>query len=138
MTINFYEGKINKYLSIFIKNKEDMKDVRQNVYISLLNYKEISNALIYKTVKCKSLDFLLKKNRYNLQELEDSIEQKTFYDEKIDPPLLERIDYNLSEPIRLYVYGLKYREIAEELNISLDDVKQRIWKGRQELKKYRF
>lgn len=142
-------GKLYGYLLVNVKNEEVAKDLLQDVFLKILEKKELykseenyqgwvfritENLLIdyfRKNKKNKELELITDSNKSNEDLPEDY--------ERLIPALNEFIN-NLprkyKEPLILSdLRGLKQKQIAEGLNLSLSGAKSRIQRARQLLKK---
>jgi len=130
-----------------IKNKEESEDILQEVFIKILSkigtLKDSSKlqAWVYQMTRNAIIDFIRKKK---FQEMEAEI--KDIEDETNENAMNEATGWigkyvddlpeNYREAVVLYeMKGLSQKEIADQLGISYTNVRSRIQRGRQLLKK---
>lgn len=153
-----YYSRMRRFAKEFVLFEEDAENVVQDVFLQLWEKKEVLDikvsltAYLFSLVKNKCIDYL----RHQIVAEEYIHEQKT----KIYS--LEQFDYNISSDddiekilnkaidklpekcreifIKSRVEGKKYKEIANELNISINTVENQmsiaLKKMRVELKEY--
>ncbi len=138
-----YEGLL--YHSLSIVDEEDVaRDIVHDSFVYLWNIKkelDLSFSLksyLYKIVRNNSLNFL--KHRKVEQKYKDyimNVDSETEYHIDIYRDNIERLEENLKklsdrtrEVIeKCFVEGLKYKEVADELGISVNTVKTHIKNG---------
>lgn len=138
------------YALNIINNDEDAKDIVSNVFeYILLNNRSIDTStsitpLLYKLVKSKCVDLLRRqgvKEKYDAYILSESDVSEEYVYEEHDLMINNILDTIDSFPpqtrivFRLcFLQGKKYKEIAEELDISTNTVKAHIMKALQLLR----
>ena len=131
----------------YLKNEEDAKDVVSDVFERLLKLsdEELSDLLIndgikgylFIVVKHKCFDFMkVKKNRLAiLQQVFYLINTKTNYDVGFEKDILEKIIAELpkreGEVLQLSVDGFKNEEIAKQLGISYNTVRNTLHEAKK-------
>lgn len=146
-----YEGRLTQVTMRLLNDMDAAHEVTQEAFISF--YRTIDNfegkskiyTYLYRIAVNKSIDYLRKKKTRKNYEDEYLKENKAAieagYQEDLDIKMvlqsaLEKLDVKYRTPIVLLEYeNMKYKEIAQVLNISLSAVKMRIFKGREKLQK---
>lgn len=143
-----YYGRLCQYAYSFLMNKEDAEDIVQELFLNLWNNRkktEISanvSAYLYKTAKNLTLNHLRAAKKH--QSLQNYAEEMLYYEEN----RLEADEFRIalfdcinrlparSKEVFLYhrMQGLKQKEIAEKLNISVKTIKNQVWSSLQKLK----
>ena len=147
-----YKNKINYFIFNIIRDYDKAEDVTQDVFVYILKNKFRTDKsfkyYLYLVAKSKAIDYLNKeKRRKDISEKYlDNIESKNEKDAldtilKIEEKnsILEGISM-LDEKYRYVMFLNKieefsYEETADILNISLQDVKNSIHRGKKQLKK---
>lgn len=140
-----YSKDIFKYSFSLLKNEDEAKDAVQEVFVK---YSETENSFkgncSYKTwllIITRNYCYnKLKSRNYNNDRLENYIENKSYeidYDSQIT---IENALMNLSAEHNDLIYlleyeGYSYKEIAEITEQTLENVKVKIFRARQQLRK---
>lgn len=145
-----YYNRLCYYVYRILTDKEDAEDVVQEVFLTLWsNRKKIMiednvSAYLYKMAKNLTLNYIRTKTNYKtLLESqpdvlayyeEDSLESEEFRMGLFD--CINRLPARSKEVLLLHrVKGLKQKEIADQLSISVKTIKNQIWSSLQRLKK---
>ena len=153
--LTYFESLFNKYFkdmviyaSIFIPDIQTAEDLVQDLFFELWNKKifkrSINNPRIYLFTSTRNKCLMhLRKKRPDYASLDEFVEDPRVNLSEVDEEkamlLVERIIEDLppkrSLIIKLRFYnGLKYNEIAETLDISLNTVKTQVRKALQQLR----
>lgn len=130
-----------------LKNNEDTKDAVAETILkayekrATLKDKDKFKPWIMRILSNTSYDVLRKRD--NVIELTDEIEDCRINREDVICnritviELLDRLDYKYREVIMLYYYeDMSIKEISSWLNLTEDNVKKRLSRGREKLKKF--
>ncbi len=145
MIYNTYKDRIFYYISGRMKDRNDARDITQNVFVHLWQYRDLlggSNTenIIFKTCNQEIADFLTAQNRnptstsYDDQ-TDDSIEALNLKMEKEHLLIALEANIDLLPPTRKQIFtmnkleGIKQEKIANELNLSKKGVKKQIEKA---------
>lgn len=141
----------------FVKDEDTAKEIVQNVFINLWDKKERLDvnqpikSYLYTSVRNRSLNYLRDHKKFRSQVLDDDLshlESEQQSDPLVSEELQEKIDRAIGllpekckEVFELSRFeGLKYKQIAEQLGISVKTVENQISKAlkilREELKDY--
>lgn len=132
----------------YMKNKEDAEDIVMDIFVSLgqkLEKYEVKyfKSWLYMLTKNECLNRLKKKKQHL------SFEDNSVYTEEDEIPLkvekelklstlettIEELGSPQAEVIRLfYIKQLSYKEISEQLNLSINKVKSAVQNGKRNLK----
>jgi RNA polymerase sigma-70 factor (ECF subfamily) len=133
-------------------NQEDAQDLVQETYLKAITHKDKFNpstnmkAWVYTIMKNTFINKYRKESKYKT--MVDTTEDLYFMntssksghetpESKFNHSELERVVNGLSDehriPFLMHFQGYKYREIAEELNLSIGTVKSRIFFSRKKL-----
>lgn len=132
-----------------VKNKDATKDILQETFIkihnNIENLKEESklNAWIYQIVKNQINDYFRIEKKLKAEELKDVFLDEAEFEEdkhkKIQQGLLsmvKNLPNKYKEPLIMADFkGIKQKEIASKLDISVSGAKSRVQRGRKLLKK---
>ncbi len=148
-----YKDKIKYFIFGIVKDYEKAEDITQEVFIYILKnkYNENSGSLkyyIYLIAKSKAISYINKEKRRNditekyLNDPSLYIENdifETIAKQETKKDIIESINL-INEKFRDSVYlvkigGLSYKEVADILNISEQDVKNYVHRGKNELRK---
>lgn len=144
-----YYGRLCQYVYGILQDKEDAEDIVQELFLNLwenkekIDVRENASAYIYKTARNLSLNHIRSSTNYrNLlgkQECdngyyeENPMELKEFRTTLYD--CINKLPSRSKEILLLHrVNGLKQKEIAEKLNITVKTIKNQIWISLQKLK----
>jgi len=142
---NEYYTSVLLYSITIVKNRDDAEDIVQRVFISLWqkmdgsDFHTSARAYLYKAVYNASLDFLKHekvKKQYENETIKNGIET-THSNSSEEKELHKRLEHAIDELPqqcgRIFKMsrfdGLKYREIAAELNISEKTVENQMGKA---------
>lgn len=161
-----YFPRMLRFARAYITDKEDAENVVQDIFIylwenrSLLEGLHSLQAFLFTLVKRRSIDFLRKKlsashKEGRLDEVEDheyqyklysleAFDETRFSDEDIERLLHEAVEHLPEKCRRIFIEsklnGKKYQEIADEMGLSVQTVKNQVMiavrKLREELKEY--
>lgn len=151
LTLKEYKSFFNKlYTSLclfsnkYVEDIEMSKDIVQEVFIKVwedqIEFKSENNvkSYLYTSVKNKSLDYLKSKvfrstsrlSKIKLEKLEELESDAFFFREvvlseasNIIDDAVNKLPNKCAEIIRLSIKGLSNKEIAEELNLSINTIK---------------
>jgi RNA polymerase sigma-70 factor (ECF subfamily) len=146
-----YQDRVINTCYGFVRDKEDARDVAQDVFIeiyqSLENFREEAklSTWIYRISVTKSLDFLRRKNRkkrmgqfkrlFSIDDVAERLEQPSGSNPDQDVEKMER-DRILQQAIALSKYeGFSNKEISEIMNTSVSSVESLIHRAKVNLKK---
>ena len=157
-----YQDRVINTCYGFVRDKEDARDVAQDVFIeiyqSLENFREEAklSTWIYRISVTKSLDFLRRKNRkkrmgqfkrlFSIDDIAERLEQPSGSNPDIDAEKMERdrilqqaidrLPENQKIAITLSKYeGFSNKEISEIMNTSISSVESLIHRAKVNLKK---
>jgi len=141
----------------FVKDEDAAKEIVQNVFINLwdkkdqLDTKQSIKSYLYTSVRNRSLNYLRDNKKFRSQTLDDDL-SKIESEPESDSLVTEELQTKIDEAIGLLpekcrevfelsrFEGLKYKQIAEQLNISVKTVENQISKAlkilREELKDF--
>lgn len=145
-----YYSRLCYYVYRLLMDKEDAEDVVQDLFLTLWNnrskieIKENVSSYLYKMAKNIALNHIRTKANYKSL-LENQEETNSYYEE--NPLESEEFRITLYECINLLpsrckevlllhrVKGLKQKEIADMLSISVKTIKNQIWASLQRLER---
>lgn len=151
--IHRYQTKLSHYLQKFIRDKDELEDVLQDVFIKAyrnlygFNVNKKFSPWIYRIAHNESLNQIKKNSKFafSLDETEyEAVDEKMHLDYKIDSKILKsKIVEELSgmkdkyrEPIVLYFFEEKsYEEISDIMHVPTSTVGTLISRGKKILKK---
>lgn len=133
-------------------NKEESKDLLQETVFKALRYKNKFqantnlSAWLYTIMKNTYINTYKKRRR--VEEENDFVRERYFSQESFSnhsspishiqhkhlKSLVNELDQIYKVPFKRYFSGFKYKEIADELNIPIGTVKNRIFQARAQLK----
>lgn len=148
------QGTLKQFTYRFTRNPEESQDLIQDTMLKALTYRDkfredtnlkgwlftimrntfINNYRKQKLAKTstdntKELYFLNVADTHTFNRPEKSVEFKEMWKN------VNEIKEELSVPFKMYTTGYKYHEIAEQLNIPIGTVKNRIFHARKEIQK---
>ena len=147
-----YKNKVQYFIYNIIKNNEKAEDITQEVFMYIFKNKLREKCsfknYIYLVAKSRAINYLNKEKRrkeitdtYLSNKQEEIQEDATEIIEKMEErkQLIESINM-LDEKYKNAIYlnkieGFSYKETAEILNISIQNVKNLIHRGKKELRK---
>mgnify|MGYP000222895723 FL=1 len=145
-----YYSRLCCYVYRLLGEKEDAEDVVQDLFLTLWNNRkkiaigENVSGYLYKMARNLALNHIRTRTNYKTV-LENREEQLSYYEE--NPLETEEFRMALYDCINLLpgrckevlllhrVKGLKQKEIADQLSISVKTIKNQIWASLQRLKK---
>lgn len=137
------------YALTFLGNEEDAEDVVQDVFMRFweqentqFSDEKAAKSYLYNSVRNACLDLLEKKTpkRYNIDELKQEIieEESAQYDEQVFEEVQRELALLPEQTKRIincvFTRGMKYKDVADELNVSVNTVKTLLRKGIQHLR----
>ena len=149
-----YQRKLLLYIQSRVKTPEDAEDIINDVFMKLSNTvndnTDIENisAWLYRVSKNSIIDYY--RTKKNLEPLPDDFfmdsdangdvnnKEPNIIKElsKCMPPMINALPEAYRQPLLLSeIEGLKYKEVATELGLSISAVKSRILRGREKLHK---
>ena len=136
-----YYAPLCKYVYTYLKDKDESENITQEVFITIWNNKEqiaintSVSSYLYRSVRNHAINFLKKSTRYSVESIENmpgfeianeesEIDEDTFFEmEKKISEAIDSLPDRCREVFKLSrVDGLKYKEIAEQLDISIKTV----------------
>ena len=144
---SYYES-LCLYANKILNNITLSEDIVQDVFIKVWE-KDITKSdvsirpYLFKMVKNACISYF-RKNRIDFTQIEDEIEvvDTTFEIQKITDSQLEKLHKVIDDLpdkahavfIRVFVYNMKYKEVAEELEVSVNTVKSQLARSLQLIK----
>ncbi len=140
-----YQKKLLRFVKSKINSIEDAEDILSNVFtrLVLLDHNKIPknlSAWLFHVAKNQIIDYY--RTKKNMDELPDDLH---FKENEVDAiqqlstcmiPMINNLPEEYQQVLLLSeIEGLKYRQVAEQLNISLSAVKSRVLRGREKLHK---
>ncbi len=154
--VNFYKNYVFAIILNFIKDKEEVENVAQEVflqiYLSLPKYKEDNfKAWISRITSNKAIDSLrLKRSKFREEVTQEEDQLEKFYIGSDKDPLTEIIERENTQELddiigslpeiyqevirKFYFEGMSYIEIAEEEKLSVKTIESRLYRGRNMLR----
>lgn len=145
-----YYSRLCCYVYRLLGEKEDAEDVVQDLFLTLWNNRskmeieENVSAYLYKMAKNLALNHIRTKANYRSL-LENQQDTLSYYEENqleteefriILYDCIDRLPERCKEVLLLHrVKGLKQKEIADQLSISVKTIKNQIWSSLQKIKK---
>ena len=141
-----FHKKLKQFIVMKVRNTDDADDILQDVFIrihnkidTLKNSRKLES-WIYQIARNSIIDYYRKKK--NFTEIPESLKEEDTNDNKaakrISPSVIEMINelpYKYKEALLLTEFkGLKQRELAESLGLSLPGAKSRVQRAREQLK----
>jgi len=142
------QGPLKAFISRFIRRPQDIDDIAQETFIRAFRAEKTAEiqhpkAYIYRVARNLAFETLKKKSNQLTSYIEDSCDQNLLQsDENIEDNMvvierLERVKVAIVEMppqcqrvfIMHKVYGFKYKEIAQQLGISVSTVEKHIMTG---------
>ncbi len=145
-----YYNRLCQYVYGMIQDKSDSEDIVQELFLQLWNGRkkiavtENVSAYLYKMAKNRTLNHI--RSAANYKKLLDSQEsQSGYYEEgqlEVDEfrialyDCIDKLPDRSKQILILHrVQGMKQKEIADKLNISVKTIKNQIWTSLQRLRK---
>lgn len=147
--IRLYSKGLSLYARYYLKDEDEAQDVVQEVFIRLWEKPDIKHTspglfkrYLYLSVRNACLDKIGKKNvmQRHLERLtlETVPAEEFLVDERVIREIREEIDRMPPQTRNIvnlvFVRGMKYREVADELNISVNTVKSLLKTGLKRLR----
>lgn len=145
-----YYSRLCYYVYRLLTDQEDAEDVVQDLFLTLWNNRskieieENVSAYLYKMAKNLALNHIRTKANYRSL-LENQQDTLSYYEENqleteefriILYDCIDRLPERCKEVLLLHrVKGLKQKEIADQLSISVKTIKNQIWSSLQKIKK---
>lgn len=145
-----YYSRLCYYVYRLLMDKEDAEDVVQDLFLTLWNHRsrieieENVSGYLYKMAKNLALNHIRTKTNYKTL-LENQEDTHSYYEENqleseefrvILYDCINELPGRCKEVLLLHrVKGLKQKEIADQLSISVKTIKNQIWASMQRLKK---
>lgn len=145
-----YYSRLCYYVYRLLTDKEDAEDVVQDLFLTLWNNRskieieENVSSYLYKMAKNLALNHIRTKANYRSL-LENQQDTLSYYEENhleteefriILYDCIDRLPERCKEVLLLHrVKGLKQKEIADQLSISVKTIKNQIWSSLQKIKK---
>lgn len=144
------QGRLYQFAYRLTANPDAARDLLQETSLAVLDNEELFTPNTNFSAWCHTIMRNLFTNQYR-----KTIREKAYCDVMFNPMLLfsftdsvvdsysavseiqqvlDLLPAAQKEPLILHIYGFKYREIAEKLNIPLGTVKSRISQSKQQLK----
>lgn len=139
-----YKEKLFSFIRSKVETAEDTEEILSEVFMKLIKFtgeRDAPNNLgawLYRVTKNGIADYYRSKSRF--EQLPEYL-----YEENDDPdairalaqcmlPMIQALPQNYQQPLILSeIDGKKYKEVAEELCLTLPAVKSRILRGREKL-----
>ncbi len=141
-----FHGKLRQFILMRVNNADDADDILQEVFIRI--YKRIGT--LKEEEKLASWIFQITRNviidYYRSKKESKEFDDEIFSDEESDENVLSKLTTGMNEFIEhlppIYkeaiqlteIEGMKQRELAEKLGISITGAKSRVQRGREQLK----
>jgi RNA polymerase sigma-70 factor (ECF subfamily) len=145
------QPKLLRYALTLTYNEDDARDLLQDSILRALNFKDKFientnfNAWMHVIVRNTFINDYRKKARTSRKDtsMDEVPFLSNFHATRETPEMylseanirktIELLDEDLKTPFNMYVFGYKYKEIAEKLNIPIGTVKSRISFARKKL-----
>ncbi|MFT3740492.1 MAG: sigma-70 family RNA polymerase sigma factor [Breznakibacter sp.] len=145
------QPKLLRYALTLTYNEEDARDLLQDSILRALKFKDKFtdntnfNAWMHVIMRNTFINDYRKKSRTSKKDtsMDEVPYLSNFHSTKETPEMhiseknlrqtIELLDEDLKTPFNMYVYGYKYKEIAEKLDIPIGTVKSRISFARKRL-----
>ena len=143
---------LKKYAISLTYNQEDANDLVQDTYLKIMQYEDYFKdgtnlkAWCYTIMKNTFINQYRRNQKYKL--VFDSTDDLSYWENSVSSPSdAADVNYSVSEinkqfqklpeekrkPLEMFIDGYKYKEIADEMNLSIGTVKSRIFFSRQQL-----
>jgi len=139
-----YQRKLLSYIQSHVNSHEKAEDLLNDVFVKLTSTVAANaapdniSAWLYRVTKNKIIDYY--RTRKSLEQLPDefSIEaEKASIIKQLSKcmlPMIKALPETYQQPLLLSeIEGLKYKDVATELGLSVSAVKSRILRGREKL-----
>lgn len=139
------EKDLLRYAFSLTSNREEAEDLLQETFLKAMSNKSrpddktkvkawmftIMRNLFINTYRKKSRanDYLIHKVNNELIPLYNSTDSNYSYNEIVN--YIDNLNFSLKIPIKMYAEGYKYKEIADELDLTIGTVKSRIFTARK-------
>lgn len=150
------EPKLKLLARKFSSDPNEISDLVQETFLKALRYKDKFreniniSAWLYTIMRNTFINQFNKKQRYKVYNDSGADDEYSFMDyieDKIFPDAesligedeikksMDSLDQTIMKPFKMYIDGYKYIEIAEEIDLPLGTVKNKIFRARKELAK---
>ena len=141
-----YQQKLLFFIRSKIESNEDAEELLNDVFVKLTKAinedtpPENISAWLYRVTKNSVIDYYRTKKHYDPlpEDLSESNEEADTIKQlsQCILPMIKALPESYQQPLMLSeIEGLKYQEVATELNLSVSAVKSRILRGREKLHK---
>ena len=156
-TLKYIFHKYAKNLCLYAQNylhtEADAEDIVQDVFVRCWEKKDLTlsdekavKTYLFNAVKNACLDKLKKRGiEYTQLDLlkQEIIDEETFlFDEKILQEIKQELDHMPAQTqkiiLLIFIQNMKYQEVSDELNISINTVKTLLRNGIRHLRKHFF
>ncbi|WP_157949934.1 RNA polymerase sigma factor SigZ [Vallitalea okinawensis] len=146
---NELSNELYKYINSKVKNKYDSEDILQEVFIKIQsNIDQVDDqsklkSWIYKITKNTMIDYYRKKKdiSVDIQQFEEELDNEKCSDNmnkeisRCVGKMISELPQKYQQVVELYdIKGMKHKEIAEELGISVSCSKMRVHRSKVMLK----
>jgi RNA polymerase sigma-70 factor (ECF subfamily) len=147
---NEFHSVLGNYIAKRVNNKDDVKDLLQEVFIKIsgnmpsVNEKDNIKSWLFTVTKNTIIDYYRKNSRKNIftsveNVSSDSIDEKEFDRTKELENCIARFIQQLPEEYRDIIIdseikGIKQKDLAEKYNLAYPSVRSRVQRGRARLK----
>lgn len=142
LLVERYSDKIFSYFIKFLGNRDEALNLTNEVFFKafkgIKNFNEEREFFpwLIKIARNEGIKFMRKNKPYEQLEVDDFTEENYFERDLILEEALGKLDKNDREIILLfYQQDLSYEEISKILNISIDNVKVKIFRAKEKLRK---
>jgi len=146
---NKYQQKIYRFICFRVSDQEKAQDLVSDTFIRVFDYlrdgREIKNfqAFLYKTARNLVIDFYRsRRDEVSLEDAPEVISEEDMREQADEKLVIENIRKHLSEiepiyqdPVLLHFFdGLSFKQVAEVLDITQTNARQRAHRGFKKLK----
>lgn len=139
------------YASQFLGNKKDAEDIVQDVYVKVLErdglvfeQEKVMKTYLFRSVRNASLDRLGKHDamQFAIEFINQEVREESFvaFDENILVEIISQINLlplkTRKVITEVFVSGKRYKEVADELGVSVNTVKTLLQRGMSSLRKH--
>lgn len=141
-----YQQRLLQFIRAKVSTSNDAEDILNDVFLKLTHVANKDNipknisAWLYRVTKNSLVDYYRKKKPY--EQLPSDLLEEVDHPDVIKQlsncmlPMIQALPESYQLPLRLSeIEGMKYKEVATEMNLSVPAVKSRILRGRQKLHK---
>ncbi len=141
-----YQKGLLRFIRSKVSTTYDAEDILNDVFLKLSNSANQDNipenisAWLYRVTKNSLVDYYRKKKSYKLlpEDLTEKVEDSDAINQLSNCmlPMILALPESYQLPLRLSeIEGMKYKEVAAEMKLTIPAVKSRILRGRQKLHK---